>query len=288
MALIINGKPYEVPGLTTKSWLDNPAWRLKAGEDRYTRRAPVSALVFHGTDGSSTTPTLLKPGSGPYVDPASKTIKYWNENTKSSGAHVWIGQDGTVFCLADLGSEATPHAGNGSVNDRSIGVEMYQAGKNTYYQAQIDAAVKFTDFITKTFPLIQRQLQWPYVNGEQPTRIGPRGYDKKDFYGIFGHREAADNRGRGDPGDAIYLALMNAGYEPYDTNKNTDKIAWMARQKMLGLVADGIPGMTTYSALLKSGKAFGKWVSRPDDDNFFLLPLAGGLLLAYLLWKKSR
>lgn len=296
MALIINGKPYEVPGLVTRSWLDNPKWRLDANEDRKPRNAPrkVTAIVLHTTDGSSK-PQPIKPGKGPAVDPATKTFKYWSEKDSHSGAHLWIGQDGVVYCAADLYSEQTPHAGNHSVNSRSIGIEMYTAGKNTLYQYQVDAMVKLLDFLTSfnwpgTGP-IQRQYHWPYADGPS-NRIGPGGaYDKKDFFGIFGHRDAVsnDSRGRGDPGDYVFQALGKAGYEPFNTNTNEDKKAWAQRQARLNVTASGVPGIETSTALKRAGHSLGLWVRRPSDGVLGPgLILIGALILAIYLWKTQK
>ncbi len=293
MALIINGRPYEVPGVVTKSWFDNPKWRLDANEDRKARNPPkaVTCIVLHTTDGSSKIPQPILPGKGPYVDPATKTFKYWSAEDSHSGAHLWIGQDGTVFCAADLYSEQTPHAGNGSVNSRAIGIEMYTAGKNTLYQYQVDQTVKLLDFLTKfdwpgTGP-IQRQLHWPY-SGHPASRIGPSGaYDKKDFFGIFGHREASSDRGRGDPGDYVFQALIKAGYEPFNTDTNEDKKVWAKRQLDLNVIADGVPGRATSDALKRTGRSLGLWVTRPSDGEWGpILMLGGALVLAMYLTRK--
>jgi len=279
MALVLDGKTYNVPGVKTRSWLDNPSWHLKAGQDRYKRPAgPVTAIVLHTTTGSDG--QVVRPGVGPYVDPLKASLRVWTNAEKSSGAHLWVGPDGTVFGLADLAAEATPHAGNGSVNNRSIGIEMYSSGsKNVLYLTQIAATVKLIDWLTRMFPLVQRQVQWPYINGQQPVRIGPRGHDKADFFGIFGHREAADNRGRGDPGDAIFLALIRRGYEPWDTDTNQDKLVWMTRQRDLGIPQTGVPDLVTYRALLASGRPYGKWVSAPGDKSVWPKLLLAGLSL---------
>ena len=83
--------------------------------------------------------------------------------------------------------------------------------------------------------------------------------------GVYGHRDCSNNRGRGDPGDAIFEMLMDAGYESFNFEENEDKETWEDRQKKLGLLPDGVPGPRTARALIEEGYSNGLWISRPGD-----------------------
>ncbi len=89
--------------------------------------------------------------------------------------------------------------------------------------------------------------------------------------GVYGHREVSDDRGEGDPGDAIFERLLQAGYERYDFDKQEDIAVWKARQAELNqqlgisLGVDGVPGVQTVIALIQAGRPHGLWTPRPGD-----------------------
>ena len=90
----------------------------------------------------------------------------------------------------------------------------------------------------------------------------------RDVIGVYNHSHQTTNRGYGDCGPWLPIALKNAGYETYAFDGDDDKAVWKARQKVLGFAdkdCDGVPGPATVRALKASGKAHGVWVSRPID-----------------------
>lgn len=267
--LVISGTAVAVPGLTIQSWLDDPSLRLKKGEDMRVRKtAWVRSIILHTTKGipggSDKRPQKIIPGCGPHIDAGQRVARYWSKDGRNAGAHIVVDFDGVVTCCADLASEATYHAGN--VNDVSIGIEIYQGSDAELYEYQLEKVVTLVDFLTKHFQ-IQRQYHWPYL--KRPIK----GFEETGgagFLGVFGHRDCSDNRGLGDPGDAVFEFLRQAGYMRFNFEAGEDKKFWREKQEPLkkinpALSVDGSPGPLTAQALLKNGKPSGQWVERPGD-----------------------
>jgi len=196
--LVIAGAQYEVPGVTVLSWLDDPTLRLGFPNDGF--RMPgrrLRAIVLHTTQG--TWPQIVAEGTGKPT--ARSTIKYWERSSEHAGAHLIVDADGTVLCLADLLDEVAYHCSG--LNKVSVGIEVKQSPDGTMYEAQLAA-------ISKLVPMLCSLL-------EIPRRVcveyrGVRG-DLDTFSGVLGHRDASRNRGRGDPGDYVMRAVLEAGFE---------------------------------------------------------------------------
>lgn len=263
MSLVIRGTQVEVPGLTIKSWFDDPNLKL-AGED-YRKRPDtwVRGIILHTTNGipggRDKRPQDIRPGLGPDTKRDERLARMWSMDDRRAGAHIVVDHDASMTCLADLQDHMTFHAGN--VNAVTIGIEIYQSLKHAeLYVGQLEAVVTLVDYLTRTFS-IQRQLHHPY--GRQALKRGlKRGLD---MVGVFGHRDVSNNRGEGDPGDPIMGMLIDAGYEAFNLAHDEDKHVWADRQEALGLLPDGMPGPKTAAALLKAGHAHGLWVDRPGD-----------------------
>jgi hypothetical protein len=267
--LVINGAAVHVQGLNTQNYLDVPALRLKAGEDmRIRRSAWIRNVILHTTKGipggKDKRAQKILSGYGPNVDAAERVTRYWSKDGRNAGAHIVVDHDGLVTCCADLQRDATYHAGN--CNESSIGVEIYQGSDAELYEGQLEAVVVLCDFLTSYFK-IQRQFHWPYKN-KPISRFEDR--NAVDFVGVFGHRDCSSNRGLGDPGDAVFEFLYQAGYERFDCSKDEDKATWKVRQAALvgkgtlGITPDGVPGPRTAEALIKEGYPDGIWVRRPS------------------------
>ena len=155
--------------------------------------------------------------------------------------------------------EAALHADN--VNQTSVGIELVQGRDATLYEAQLDAAVRLIDFLTRRFG-IQRQIPHSYAGAVE--RLAALAVD--DVVGVLGHRDLSPRRGPGDPGSAIMNALATAGYEPVDYGRAHDLDLWKRRQAQLALdPIDGVPGPETVDRLRAAGHAHGLWISRPGD-----------------------
>jgi hypothetical protein len=273
--VVINGEQVEVPGLTVSNWHDDPRLRLRIGEkgktnDGRARRTKwVRSIILHTTKGipggRDTRPQQILPGRGPIGSRAEAVASYWSTSDLASGAHLVCDFDGSWVCLADLATECAYHAT--TVNDMSIGIEVYQGSGAELYEGQLDSVVAMVDFLTARFG-IQRQVPHAY-RGPIPRLVE----GGADCVGVFGHRDQTHRRGEGDPGDAIMQKLAAAGYERFDFGAGQDLAAWRERQGSLaaagrlGLLADGIPGAKTVAALKAAGHANGLWPrGKPDVE----------------------
>lgn len=230
--LVINGKAVPVEGLDITNFLDDPKHR-RSSEDGAFRKAPiwVKQIILHTTrgqpGGSVKTPQYVIPG-GKDLKRDERTTGYWKQDPKQSSAHLTIDADGSAVCIADLATEVCYHAGQREVNEHSIGIEISQEADSGIYEASLLAAVKIVNFLTSYFG-IQRQVHLPYRNGPI-IRLSSGG---DDVVGIFGHRDASNNRGLGDPGDIIFSMLIQEGYEAFDFSIGQDLDVWRERQKIL-------------------------------------------------------
>ena len=258
---IVNGAVELVDGLTITNWQDNPALRLKKGEDCGARAAstPLRTIVLHTTKGLPGGTPLA--GFGRAIDAGVRVSRYWSGDGRQAGAHLVIDYDGTVSCVADLQLDCAYHCPKWNTN--SIGIELYQGGAGELYEGQLEVCVRVCDWLTRRFG-IQRQIPHRYLG---PLDRFLPGDDS--VVGVIGHRDAARNRGPGDPGNAVFNRLGLAGYEPVDFDQRLDLDMWRKRQKTLGLPKpDGIPGPVTRVFLERTGKhPHGLWVKRPGDGG---------------------
>lgn len=263
--LIIKGISYEIQGLETVSWKDDPRLRLNMKEDGRVRlpNAWIRGIVIHSTKGVPGGKDLrsqkILPGLGtPNRDHKLNTAKFWSSDSNAAGAHLIVDSNGSVACCADLQTEVTYHAT--VVNGITIGIEIFQGNDAEFYQGQLDATVLLLDFLTAKFG-IQRQAQSVY-HKHMIDRIAN---GAADVVGIYGHRDVTNNRGEGDPGNAIFDTIKAAGYDMVDFATDQDKRIWEMRQVALGIQPTGVPGPETVLALKTSGKLHGMDVQRPLD-----------------------
>jgi hypothetical protein len=188
--------------------------------------------------------------------------RYWSTSELASGAHLICDFDGSWVCVADLATECAYHAT--TVNDVSIGIEICQGRAAELCEGQLDSVVAMVDFVTAHFR-IQRQIPRAYRGPIRRLEDGGA-----DCVGVFGHRDQTDNRGPGDPGDAIMEKLAAAGYERFDFAANEDLAIWRERQRDLArrhgapLNEDGVPGPATAARLELLGYPRGIWTARGD------------------------
>jgi len=262
--LVIGGKREAAPGLVCTNWLDDPALRLRRGSDFSARRTPlIRQIVLHTTCGLPASPVeppqMVRAGRGPGGTVAERRSRWWTVEGRGEGAHLVVDFDGGVFSCCDVLLEAALHADN--VNQTSVGIELVQGRDATLYEAQLDAAVRLIDFLTRRFG-IQRQIPHSYAGAVE--RLAALAVD--DVVGVLGHRDLSPRRGPGDPGSAIMNALATAGYEPVDYGRAHDLDLWKRRQAQLALdPIDGVPGPETVDRLRAAGHAHGLWISRPGD-----------------------
>jgi hypothetical protein len=168
--------------------------------------------------------------------------------------------DGKVFQTCDLITAAAYHC-PGGWNAASVGIEVVQGPSAELYVGQLEVVVQVCDWLTRRFG-IQRTIPHAYVGAvKRFLDGGPR-----DFSGCAGHRDAARNRGPGDPGSKIFYMLGAAGYTPENVELSTDRDSVRRLQRELGVSPpDGIPGPQTIEALKAAGYKHGLLVERPGD-----------------------
>lgn len=257
--LLVHGKVVPVPGLTVWNPLNAPAWcKLSPRDYRPRRTTWVRQVIVHTTKGMW--PQAIKPGKGP-VNREQSVAHYWQDDPTQSAAQIVIGSDGEVACLADLALICAYHAEMS--NDWSIGIEIYQEADGSIYQAALDAALKLIAFLCDLFEIFLQVPSRKYP-GSPIARMDVHCHSPggPDMIGVFGHRDNTDNRGRGDPGDAVFFELReNHGADAWDYDRNEDKAkarhaqAFLNEHHNAGLSEDGVAGPKTYRAAKAAGYA---------------------------------
>ncbi len=204
MTLIVDGQRVETPGLETISWLDDPKVpRVKDGR----RRVPQSAraIVLHTVHGKlgpiSDVPSV------PSVR-AERYARYQAGTAREVSWHITVDTDGTIVQSADVAAWTCWHAT--AVNGWTIGIELVQEVDGTVYRPQLAAVVALCDLLCARLAIERRvpaRAGVPIV-GVVPRLTGTDG----PWSGVFGHRNQTRQRGPGDPGSSVFLALLAAGY----------------------------------------------------------------------------
>lgn len=269
--LVIGGQKVLVPGIDVINFLDDPRLRLDSADvrPRSTReRDWVHLVVMHSTGGipggSDLRPQSILPGLGASSGGGERIVASWtNDKNRPGGAHIVTDFDSQSYCCADLVNDAAYHAQK--ANGCSVGFEVVQGHAHAeLYQGQIDAAAQLALWVCRLLP-VPIQWQVPRSYGGGPVKrfassLAGRGPFLGDVVGIVGHRDLTDNRGEGDPGDAIMQSLVTAGCEQFDFDAGEDIAAWKDRQAKLGIAnPDGIPGQRTVTALRGDAHLDGIW-----------------------------
>ena len=204
MSLVIDGQRIETPGMETISWLDDPAVpRVKDGR----RRVPQSAraVVLHTVHGKLG--PLSDAASAPSVR-AERYARYQAGTAREVSWHITVDTDGTIVQSTDVAAWTCWHAT--SVNGWTVGVELVQEADGTVYRPQLAAVVALCDLLCARLGIERRvpaRAGVPIV-GVVSRLTGTDG----PWSGVFGHRNQTRNRGPGDPGSSVFLALLAAGY----------------------------------------------------------------------------
>lgn len=248
--LLFRGREIPVPGLTV--WNPkNAKWATLSPRDYRPRKTTwIRQVILHTTKGAW--PQVIVPGKGP-MDREELVARFWQDDPVQSAAHIVIGSDGEVSCLADLATICAYHATWS--NDWSVGIEIYQEAKGVIYEAALKSALVVVPLLCN---LLEMPLQIPsrrYPNAPITRMIhgGP------DMVGVFGHRDNTGDRGRGDPGDEVFTRLRAAGADAWDYDRGEDKVRCAAVQRYLntvykaGLVDDGECGPETFRAMRARG-----------------------------------
>lgn len=300
MSIVLNGNKYEIPNLKTVSFLDQVERKLPNGKVRIqpafgpaihgkARDTWIRGIVVHTNRGQL--PARIVPG-GKDMQRDIALARYQASSTRVAGWDYTADTDGSVAVSNDPWDLYTYHAG--TVNQYTVGIEMVQDTNKPYnlYEDGLDATVLLIDYLTNRLG-IQRQIMCydaskdKWREGVIPGRLqSPRDRTKLrkeptggDVVGIYGHRNITTNKGPGDPGNAIFDKLKEAGYEMFDISTGQDREVWTKRQQDLGLDAslcNGVPGPETRRALALAGKNYGMWVPRPMDALLHQIDIANG------------
>lgn len=210
MSLVIDGQRIETPGIETVCWLDDPR-RAPLVRDGRARRTAPTAVVLHTVTGQPRDPVVLPGLSGPSTR-AERYAAYQATTTRDVSWHLTIDTDGTVLQQADLVRWSCWHAG--PVNGWTLGVELVQAPAGALYEGQLTTLVTLLDLVCGRLAIPRRvPVAAPGVplRGVARALSGTPGLPP--WAGVLGHRNVTSGRGPGDPGDAVFRALLAAGYE---------------------------------------------------------------------------
>lgn len=266
MSIVLNGQKIATPGLETVSWLDDP--KVPRTTDTNPRTKWIRAIVLHTVHGKS---GRLLPGNKPSTR-AESYAKYQANTSRDVSWDYTIDTDGTIVVSNDPIKHFCWHATD--VNPFTIGIEFVQDDNGDLYRDQMEVGVKFLDVLTRELAKANHPIprQIPMTAGGKPVSgtIARIVDDKKaqSVTGIYGHRNQTGNKPKGDPGDFIFEALLQAGYKGFNLDANEDVIYWKSIQARLGLSgadADGIPGRLTQQKLVAAGYKYGLLVTRPGD-----------------------
>ena len=243
MSIILNEQLITIPGVKTVSWKDPEAQSLglKEVSHKSTRNTWVRGIVCHTIHGKL---GKLLPGLGPDTSIDIAQAKYQVNTTREVSWDFTCDMNGEWLIQNDPLKSYTWQAT--SVNGYTCGFEMVQHDNGDLYEGQIAKAVEFIDFLTAKLG-IQRQIPWDMKNNCPPKGIvnriaGPN--SGKDVVGVYNHSHQTTNRGYGDCGPWLPIALKNAGYLTFNFDGDDDKMFWKDKQKnILGFAeaqADGV------------------------------------------------
>lgn len=252
--LIIDGRVELIPDLTIVNYKDDPRLKLKPGEDMRTRHTRwIRSITLHNT---KNIPTVTRPGRGPSTDLGDRIARLWSTDARNAGAHLSVDWDTDISCHCDLLQDAAYHAG--SLNEVSIGIEIYEDGKGVVYEAQLTTVVLLVRWLCRRFR-IQMQMP-PRTDNSEIPRIKLGG---EDCVGVFGHCHNYFAGKAHDPGFDIMTFLKAAGFKELNFSRKDpqglteDRKYWADIQGKLGLGTDGVPGPKTCDALQARGFANG-------------------------------
>jgi len=270
--LLWAGQIIPIPGLTIipPASHGGPAWAALAPGDYRMRPTPwIRQVIVHTTKGIW--PQPIRPGAGP--GGADKVVAdFWRGDPAHSAAQLVVDTDGSVACLCDLATIGAWHAEGSS--PWSIGLEMYQLGDGGIYEATLDATARLAQALCVIAGIPEQMPRGPFRGAplrrmEVGSGKARRNLGGADCIGVFGHNHNTGNRGRGDPGDAIWQRLAALGFEGLDYDGGEDLMLGKRRQATLNaadaragltyrpLTVDGVAGPRSLDAMRRHG--FRRW-----------------------------
>lgn len=271
--LLIAGQLVATPGITVipPASHGGPTWNQLGEDDYMSRSGSVSIVELHTTGGNWPQPVI--PGAGP-PGHARQILEMYNGRDggggerQHNGAMTVVDFDGTIYCAGDIVRLAAYQSQ--ALNQRAAGIEMCTRPDGSIYQATINATAQLVALLTWSGApgsgLLSVPAQMPsrrYPNAPlRRLEIDGRQTDGHGLVGVIGHRDQTAQRGRGDPGDAIWTTLAALGFEAVDYDANEDIELGKRRQQALiargeQLEMDGIVGPASLAAARRRG--FPRW-----------------------------
>jgi hypothetical protein len=261
--LLIDGALIPVPGATVLSPHDEP-WVKLAPNDFGKRPGRPHQIIIHTTGG--VWPQKIVPRAPRAGSRAEQIARYWSSNGTPGGAPLIV--DGTeIACLVDLVRFQGYHATK--CNPYSVGIEMVQEPDGAIGSDTLDTTVALVLVLCDVLGIPLQGDGRPWRSNVIVERLR---FGGPDAVGVFGHNQMAwkfpewltpekraaypngyADRGHGDPGDEIFARLRSVGMMFFDFDKRQELAWWMPVQRALGVVADGVCGRFTSSALKQRG-----------------------------------
>lgn len=224
MSLVLNGGRVDIEGIESTCFLDDPRLGFTNKRDFTKRKGVPQSICLH-----------TRMGVWPQKIVKSVKNRRWDEVAARRGSaddrtaswHISVDADGSFVCHLDLVTIEAYHASQ--TNPYSIGIEMYQTLDGTITEATLRTTVTLCNTIVhelgmeKKFPSSDKICKEFARPDGKWNKYRKRAYMKggqsgKNFSGVFGHRNATRNRGKGDPGDAIFELLESEGYIAIDVD----------------------------------------------------------------------
>lgn len=263
----MNGRLVEVPGHRVLSPHEEPWVYLDKGDCQPRDNGWPRQVTIHTTQGKW--PHKIVPRAPRAGTRAEQIARYWGLNNGiHGGAHLIVDGD-LIACLADLVKTCAYHAT--SVNQYSVGIEMVQEPDGTIGSDTLDTTVALVLVLCHELGIPLQIDDRPYKTNTVIARLRNKALAQY-VVGVFGHRQNAwmepqwltpekrrkypdgyADRGRGDPGDEIFVRLKKAGAMSFNFDTMQDIAFWKPVQKSLGLREDGVCGPGTVAALRKHG-----------------------------------
>lgn len=231
----------------------------------------VSGLVFHTTSGTAR--TVKKGLIESFRDWAY--AKYQTNTPREVSWHATVDSDGSI--IQQAGPEFMCwHASQ--VNPYADGWEFVESAGGVLTEVQIARGVELADNWTwhAGIPRITPTQGSKPFSGMLSRALGAHGAGIS-LACVYGHRNVwyfSDKtkklepyRGKGDPGDFPFEALLAAGYLGMDVEHGEDLVKFKAMQTKFGLNPDGVWGRASRKAAYDALGPDYLFVRRPGDEQ---------------------
>lgn len=209
--VVYDGALVAFPGFEVRNYMEHPfdAPRVPDGKPRTKPPTGITLHTVHGKLGG------LREGSKASAR-AEAYAKYQARTPRDVSWHFTIDTDGTIVQSADPVRWLAWHAGH--VNGWTVGIELVQEDNGDLYADQLAVTARFVKALCQRLSIPLRFLAdatgSPMRTPVKAMQSVSEGGDAQRWTGVFGHRNVTTNRGPGDPGDLVFLALLAQGFSP--------------------------------------------------------------------------